>query len=271
MQIPDFQTVSVRGQTIRLLRAGSGAPLLWLRGSDASDTWRDYMSELAQSFDVIAPEHPGFGNVERPGWLDDIGDMAWFYLDLIDMLGLESVHLAGHGLGGWIAAEMAIRDTRKLASLTVVSAPGNLLPEAGGEDPFLRSEEDAIGDQFHDQKLAAMEQEHRLTPETEDARIANQMVVAQLAWSPRWHDPRIAKWAHRIDVPALVVWGDKDRVVPVAHAQQWHRLMAGSELEIIPNCGHAVPLEKSRQFVDRVSAFAGRHRGARKKTEEHAS
>lgn len=259
MQTPEFQNVTVRGQPLRLLRGGSGAPLLWLRGADASDTWRDYMTELAQSFDIIAPEHPGFGNVLKPEWLDDIGDMAWFYLDLIDSLGLQLVHLAGHGLGGWIAAEMAMRDARKLATLTLVGAPGNLLPEAGGEDPFLRNEEQTIEDQFHDRKLATKELEHRLTPETEDARIANQMVIAQLAWSPRWHDPRLRKWAHRIDTPTLIIWGEKDLVSPPAHAREWQRLIGGAELEIIPACGHAVPLEKPAQFVSLVSGFASRH------------
>ena len=234
MPTTNFETIDVRGQSLRLMRAGNGSPLLWLRGSDASDDWRPYMDELAQTHDLIAPEHPGFGNVARPDWLDDIGDMAFFYLDLIDALGLSGVHLGGHGLGGWIAAEMAIRDPRKLASLTLVDAPGLLVEGGGGEDPFLRSEEEAIADQFHDAKIALVETERRLTPETEDVRIANQMVIAQLAWSPRWHDPQLRRWLHRIDIPALIVWGERDKVVPVAQATAWREAIVGSELKIIP-------------------------------------
>ncbi len=257
MAIPGFENTEVRGQKLRLMRAGSGPALLWLRGADASDSWRDYMSALAESFTVITPEHPGFGNVERPVWLDDIGDMANFYFDLIDALGLERVHLAGHSLGGWVAAEMAIRDPRKLASLTLVSASGLLIAGSMGEDPFLRSEEDAIRDLFFDAGLAERELEHRLTPETEDARIANQMVVAQLAWSPRWHDPHLVKWLHRIDVPSLIVWGEQDKVVPAAHANKWHNAIAGSQLAVISACGHAVPLEQPQQFTNLLAAFAG--------------
>ena len=256
MVTPEFQNAEVRGQTLRIMRGGSGPALLWLRGADASDSWRDYMTALAQYFTLITPEHPGFGNVERPDWLDDIGDMANFYFDLIDTLGLEQVHLAGHGLGGWIAAEMAIRDPRKLASLGLISAPGLLIKGSMGEDPFLRNEEDAITDQFYDAKRAEQELEHRLTPETEDARIANQMVVAQLAWAPRWHDPHLQKWLHRIDVPALVMWGEQDKVVPLAHAHLWHRAISGSQLAEISACGHAVPLEQSQQFADLLTAFA---------------
>ncbi len=253
--MPDFETFSVRGQSIRLMRAGQGSPLLWLRGSDASDTWPAYLSELARQFDIIAPEHPGFGNVEKPDWLDDIGDMAMFYLDLIDALNLQRVHLGGHGLGGWIAGEMAIRDPRKLASLILSDAAGLLLREVKGEDAFLRSEEDTILDQFADAKLANAEQERRLTPETEDVRIANQMVIAQLAWSPRWHNPHLRKWLHRIDLPALIVWGEKDRVFPLAHAHVWHKAIAGSQLEIIKACGHNPALERQQQFVAAVQRF----------------
>ncbi|MGE3245762.1 MAG: alpha/beta fold hydrolase [Beijerinckiaceae bacterium] len=249
MQIPEFQNFDVRGQGMRLMRAGTGAPLLWLRGSDASDSWRDYMSSLAQNFDVIAPEHPGFGNVPRPEWLDGVGDMAMFYLDLIDALGVTGVHLGGHGLGGWIAAEIAIRDPRKLGSLTLVDAAGLLVDGASGEDPFLRNEEDSIADQFFDARLGKAEQERRLTPETEDARIANQMVIAQLAWSPRWHDPHLARWLHRITLPTQILWGEKDKVVPAAHAHAWHKAIAGSKLEIVPSCGHALPLEKPQVLV----------------------
>lgn len=95
----DFKTIDIRGQSLRLLRHGSGTPLLWLRGTDASDAWLGYMDELSADFDVITPEHPGFGNVEKPEWLDVIGDMANFYFDLMDGLDLTHVHLAGHGLG----------------------------------------------------------------------------------------------------------------------------------------------------------------------------
>lgn len=253
--MPEFETISVRGQSLRILRAGRGRPFLWLRGSDASDGWREYMSSLAQDYDVIVPEHPGFGNVAKPEWLDSAGDMAMFYLDMIDALKLDGVHLAGHGLGAWIAAEMAVRDPRRLASLTLVDAAGLLLSDATGEDPFLRSEEDAILDQFADAKLAKSELERRLTPETEDVRIANQMVIAQLAWSPRWHDPHLRKWLHRIGIPALVVWGDKDRLFPLAHARAWTKAIAGAKLEIISGCGHNPPIEKPQQFVAGLRQF----------------
>jgi len=256
VQTPEYQTVSIRGQALRLLRAGKGAPLLWLRGTDASDGWRGYMDALAGRFDLIAPEHPGFGGAAKPDWLDDIGDMANFYFDMIAEMGFTSVHLAGHGLGGWIAAEMAIRDQRELASLTLVDAAGLLVDGAGGLDPFLRSEEEAILDQFFEADLGAREADRLLTPESEDVRIANQMVIAQLAWSPRWHDPHLRKWLHRIDMPTLVIWGEQDRVIPVAHAHVWAGAIPGARLEVVPSCGHAPHIERSALCADLIARHA---------------
>ena len=77
---------------------------------------------------MIVPEHPGFDDSDTPDWLDTIHDLAYFYLDFLAQLDLDRVHLAGVSLGGWIAAEMAVRDTSRLASLTLVGAAGIHVP-----------------------------------------------------------------------------------------------------------------------------------------------
>ena len=76
---------------VRVMRTGKGAPLLLLRGDDASEGWRDYMTMLAENYDVIAPEHPGFGGSDTPAWLGTIGDLANFYLDFLDQVLTEEV------------------------------------------------------------------------------------------------------------------------------------------------------------------------------------
>ena len=70
------------------------------------------MADLAARHDVIVPEHPGFGASDTPDWLDTIPDLANFYLDFLDQLDLNDVDLVGFSLGGWIAAELAARNTR---------------------------------------------------------------------------------------------------------------------------------------------------------------
>ena len=102
-------TLRVAGCGVSVKRAGQGAPLLFLHGGGGAPRWLPFMTSLAERFDVIVPEHPGFGKSETPEWLDTIGDLAFFYLDFIKQLGLERVHLVGSSMGGWIAAELAVR------------------------------------------------------------------------------------------------------------------------------------------------------------------
>jgi pimeloyl-ACP methyl ester carboxylesterase len=255
MPDPKYQNMNIRGTPVRVLRAGKGTPLFLLRGDDASEGWRDYMEALSRSFDVIAPEHPGFGNTAKPEWLDGVQDMANFYLDMIEALDLDEVRLVGLGLGGWIAADMAIRARDRVESLTLVAAPGLKVAGSEGIDLFLVGEEQGIAARFADQSKVQAELDYKLTPETEDTRIANQMVIAQLAWSPRWHDPDLRKWAHRIKLPTLVVWGEKDAIVPVAHAHEWTNLIPGARLEIIGECGHVPYIERPDEFMKAVASF----------------
>jgi pimeloyl-ACP methyl ester carboxylesterase len=97
-------TIAIGDCRIRLMRGGAGAPLLFLHGGGGVGIWLPSMARLAKKFEVIAPEHPGFGDSDTPAWLDTIGDLANFYLDFLDQLDLRGVHLVGSSLGGWIAA-----------------------------------------------------------------------------------------------------------------------------------------------------------------------
>src|ERR1700704_6168934 len=147
-------TITVNGCTIGQMRGGSGPPLVVLHGASGAGTWLPFMAALAEKFDVIVPEHPGFGASDTPDWLDNIHDLAYFYLDFLDALDLTGVHLAGLSLGGWVAAELAVRDTARLASLTLVGAAGIHVKGVAQIDPFLRTDEQRIRDFFYDQKCA---------------------------------------------------------------------------------------------------------------------
>jgi pimeloyl-ACP methyl ester carboxylesterase len=261
-RMPEFSTstITVRGCRIRLMRGGAGSPLVVLHGATGAN-WLPFMQKLAQKFDVIGPEHPGFGESDTPDWLDTIHDLAYFHLDLLEELKLSGVHLVGLSLGGWVAAELAVRSTTRLASLTLAGAAG--LSVAGVEqmDPFLRSDEQRLRDFFFDQSKADAVVARALRPEYEDMALKNRTTVAKLTWQPRSHDPHLAKWLHRIDVPTLLIWGDHDRMFPKEHALAYQQLIPGAKVVIIPECGHVPQLEKPDVFAAEIEAFLG----ARKK------
>jgi pimeloyl-ACP methyl ester carboxylesterase len=247
--------IAVQGCNIGLMRGGSGAPLVFLHGASGAGTWLPCMASLAEKFDVTVPEHPGFGASDTPDWLDTIHDLAYFYLDVLAELDLDRVHLVGVSLGGWIAAELAVRDTRRLASLTLVDAAGIHVNGVAQIDPFLRTDEQRIRDFFHDQKCADETVARLLRPELEDIAMKNRTTTAKLVWQPRGYDPHLHKWLHRIDVPTLLLWGANDRLFPQDYAFAYQRLIPGSKAVIIPECGHLPHLEKTEVFVSELEDF----------------
>jgi pimeloyl-ACP methyl ester carboxylesterase len=261
----DYSTsvLSVRGCRIRLMRGGAGEPLIYLHGASGA-SWLPFLQRLAGNFDVIAPEHPGFGESDTPDWLDNIHDLAYFYLDLFDALEVKDAHLVGNSLGGWIAAELAVRSTHHLASLTLCDAAGIHVPGVKQMDTFLCTDEQRLRDFFYDPKKAAAMIARVLSPELEDVALKNRTTVAKLVWQPRDHDPHLHNWLHRIDVPTLLVWGDTDRLFPKQHALAFQQAIPGAKLVMIPKCGHVPQIEQPDAFVGALESFIGAQRGQRK-------
>src|SRR5438477_4161948 len=153
MAAHSISILAIRDCRIRLMRGGSGAPLVFLHGGGGIGIWLPSMVRLAKKFDVIAPEHPGFGESDTPAWLDSVGDLANLYLDFLDQLDLRGVHLVGSSLGGWIAADLAVRNATRLASLTLIGAAGIHVDGVAQVDTFMTSEEQRIRDLFYEQVL----------------------------------------------------------------------------------------------------------------------
>lgn len=256
--MPDYQQsfVEISGCRINLLRGGRGEPLLFLHGASGGGIWHPFLDRLAERFDVIAPEHPGYGRSDTPPWLDNIADIAYFYLDFLKALEFERVHLVGLSVGGWIAAELGVRSTARLKTLTLVSAAGIHLNGVPQVDTFLQNEEQRLRDFFHDPALADRLIGQVLSPELADIALKNRFTTAKLVWQPRGYNPHLHKWLHRIDVPVLVLWGASDRLYPPAYADEFHRLIPGSRVTVIPACGHLPNIEKPDEFVNAITRFA---------------
>jgi len=261
----DYSTsaVTVRGCRVRLMRGGAGDPLVYLHGASGAN-WLPFLQTLSKHFDVIAPEHPGFGESDTPDWLDNIHDLAYFYLDLFDELKLSGAHLVGNSLGGWIAAEIAVRSTQRLASLTLAGSAGLYVPGVEQFDSFLNSEEARLQAFFVDPKKAKEMIARVLSPEMEDTALKNRTIVAKLSWQPRSHDPHLHKWLHRINVPTLLIWGDTDRLFPKEHALAYEKAIPGAKLVIIPKCGHVPQIEQPNAFVAALESFISAQRQQRK-------
>jgi pimeloyl-ACP methyl ester carboxylesterase len=255
--MPDHTTskINVRGCNIMLMRGGAGRPLLILHGGGGAGGWLPFMTDLTVRREVIVPEHPGYGASDTPDWLDNVADLARFYLDFLDQLDLSDVDLVGFSIGGWIAAELAVRNTRRLASLTLVAAAGIHVPGIQQIDTFLLTDEQLVRAMFHDPDRATAMLERLTDPALEDVVLKNRTTTAKLSWQPRGYDPHLAKWLRRIDVPTLLVWGANDRIFPKDYAFAYQRLIPGSRVEIIADCGHLPHIEQRKAFVAALEGF----------------
>ena len=252
------KTVEIRGQTLRALEAGDGPTVLYLHGFGGL-AWSPLLERLSARHRVLAPEHPGFGRGKVPDWMTSAGDLAYFYLDLLAALDLEKVHLVGHAVGGWIAAELAIRNTARLASLALLAPAGIVVPGASIADIFLTPADELVRRQVHDANDPACAAWLTAQSAVEiDIVLQNRAALARIGWSPRLHDPQLPVWLHRIDVPTLVVWGEDDRLVPFACHRPYMDAIPGARLLALKDTGHALMVENAGRTAGQLQElFAG--------------
>ena len=256
MGVPvEDKSISVRGTEIHLLRAGSGEPVLFLHGAGGNASIMPFQEKLAEHFELWIPEHPGFGYSRDVSAVETMEDLVFFYLDFLDEVGLDSFHLMGQSLGGWLAAELAVIFGRhRLRSLVLIDAVGIWLPEKPMADLFVLSDEEASTFLAYDKTKKAPP----LTEEQLDLVLQNRYRLAQLAWDPYLHNPHLRKRLHRIQVPTLIVWGENDPLVPLEYAYAWQNGIAGAELAIIGRCGHTPTKEQPEAFIEAVLRFHSR-------------
>jgi len=242
---------------VRLLRAGEGEPLLFLHAAGGGG-WLDYHQRLARSFDVIAPEHPGFGGSDDFGAVEAIDDLVFHYLDVMDALGLDRPHVVGASFGGWIAAELAVVAPHRIGSLVLLSPAGLRLPDHPVADIFLMSPDQLVETLFEHPPPAPAQP---LTPDIGAilAAYRDQTAVARFCWSPYLCDPKLERRLHRITAPTLVVAPSQDRLIPVAHARRYAERIPAAVLAEVDDCGHAMYLERPAEFADVTLTFLSEH------------
>jgi pimeloyl-ACP methyl ester carboxylesterase len=249
------QTIDINGCRLSLQRGGKGAPLIYLHGTDGLAEWPAILDTLAERFDVIVPDHPGFGASEIPAWIDDVSDVAYLYLDAIEQLKLSGLHVVGQSLGGWIALEMAVRSTQRLRSLTLISAAGIHVKGVPKADIFMIDPEDQARLAYADPAIGAAAAERAGADKYQDLAILNRIASARFGWQPRFFNPRLERWLHRVNVPTHVIWGDGDRIIPPAYAEAFHRAIPGSTLTMIPDAGHLPHVERTGAVAQVLQTF----------------
>jgi pimeloyl-ACP methyl ester carboxylesterase len=249
------ERLEARAGSIQILRGGDGPPLLFLHAAGGAGTWLPFHGLLARRFEVIAPDHPGFGGSDDMPEVEAIDDLVYHYLDVLDRLELERVNVVGGSLGGWIAAELAVHSPHRVQRLALLGAAGLRVPGNMAADVFLKTPDQVVATlyKYPEPVLEAMPAE----PDV-DFILAIQRDMAALAryaWVPYLNDPELERRLHRVAAPTLVLWADDDRVMPIEHGRRYAERIPDATLRVIEDCGHAMYFERPDAFADAVTEF----------------
>ena len=249
----------IAGVETDVIEIGSGRPLLFLHSGEGPTVPSDrYLHALAKTHRVIAPWHPGFGYTDIPADFRDVGDLAYFYLELARHYDLDDAVLCGASFGGWIAAEIGVRDTQRFSSLILVDALG--IKASNREtrdiaDIFAMPAAEVTRTSYVRPAIAA-----RDTTEMDEADLAaivrSREALCYYGWQPYMHNPQLKRWLHRIRIPTLVLWGAQDRIASPDYGRAYAASIAGARFALIDDAGHYPHIEKPEDFARQVAGFA---------------
>lgn len=254
------ETVDIAATELYITRGGSGPPLLVLHGVEGHEGWLTFHEALAAHATVYAPAHPGYAPTACPEWLATITHQAVFYHWFIEHLGLGPVDLVGLGVGGWIAAHMAVMCSQNLRRLVLVSPAGIRPDQPDQEDifdifitPWKQVIDMCFSDPEHSPEYARIYGgEYQ---EFGGPREAGRTMSMRMCFRPYMYDPALPGMLGKVKLPTLLVWGDKDKIMPRACAQLYQQTIAGSTLKLIDKCGHWAQFERPHELAQIVTEF----------------
>ena len=254
------ETIAVAGAEMRVLKGGSGDPLLILHDEMGQPGWLQVHEELARNYTVYAPSLPGFGVTERLDWVMNVRDISTWLLWALEDMGLSNPNVVGFSLGGWIAAEMATQSPQAFNKMAL-AAPAGILPPTGEIlDMFLIVSKEFITAGVHDTAAAQFQAvcPDEPTPEQVEAWETAREEACRLTWRPYMHDRSLPHRLGRLkNLPSLIVWGLNDEVVPPSAAEVYNASIADSRLVTMQNCGHRSDVDKPAELVGHLREFFG--------------
>jgi len=261
--------ISVRGRTVQLFEAGNGMPLVYLHGiadlHGATTRPQPFHEALAGGVRLIAPAHPGCAGSDEDETLETIEDLVFHLLEVLGELGISRFDIAGSCVGGWLAAELAVRQPERIGRLVLIGASGlfiagqpigDLFMMAQPESGTIRPLRDML---FNDPDGDAAQTLFGDAMADADAGLLRYKAfrfASRIGFSPPYfHHRKLIDRLHRYGGPALVLWGEHDRMVPVAHAEAYARGLSGGRVEFVAGCGHSPQIEAPAETADMILRF----------------
>jgi pimeloyl-ACP methyl ester carboxylesterase len=242
---------------IRLSERGEGRPILLLHGGAGPLSVGGYADELAAAGParVITPTHPGFDGTGRPDALTTITQVGQLYAALLAELDLDGVTVVGNSIGGWIAAELALTGSSRLAGLVIVDAVGIEVPGHPVVDFFSLTFPQIAQLSYHDPERFRIDPA-ALPPAAQAAMAANRATLAVYAGQSSMADPGLRARLGGVTLPTLVIWGDADGIADPDYGRAYADAIPGARFELLPETGHMPQVESPDQLTGLLRDFA---------------
>ncbi len=243
---------------IHILQGGAGADVVFLHGATGLDADNPFLLKLAEKYRVTAPLLPGFGTSEECASIRDMQDVTLHTLDVLEALGLKKPILAGHSMGGMIAAEMAAVAPNEVEKLVLIASAGLWIEAHPAPDIFSLLPREFPPLLFHDaafgQKMMTADVNIN-DPAFLIPFLVNNSRTMGMAGKFLFPIPErgLKDRIHRIKARTVLVWGDSDRIYPAPYAHAFKDAIPGAELVIVPEAGHMVPVEKPDQVIAAIA------------------
>ena len=241
---------------------GEGPALVYFHGPWGLE-WGPFLDSLAARFTVYAPEHPGTsdGEPDAVRHVDGLWDLVLCYDELLDGLGLSDVVLAGHSFGAMMACEVAAHRAARVRRLVLIDPIGLWRDDAPVSNWMLLSPQEMPGHVFADTAGPAARAMFSVPDDPEQGALARTRLTWAMGSTGKFiwpiPDKGLAKRMHRITAPALLVWGEGDRLVPRVYAEEFARRLPKAAIEVVAGAGHAPHLEQPEATSKVVARFLG--------------
>jgi pimeloyl-ACP methyl ester carboxylesterase len=248
---------------VRVQSRGDGPPLVFFHGPWGL-TWDPFLDELARSFTVYAPEHPGTTPAAPDDvyQLDGLWDLVLCYDEVLEGLGLEHATLVGHSFGGMVACELAAAYPRRARRLALID-PIGLWRDADRVTNWMMLDPARLRDAiFHNPGGDAARRMFGIAEEPEAAAAARVRLMWAMGATGKFiwpiPDKGLKKRIHRVAAPTLIIWGKEDRLVPPVYADEFSRRIRGARVQTVDGAGHAPHLEQPEKVARMVADFLSR-------------
>lgn len=230
---------------------GQGPPVLLLHGGGGPQSVRAFAQRLSQHARVLLPTHPGFAGSPYIAHVATVADIARLYATRLRRDDLGPMTVVGVSIGGWIACELALAAPDLVAGLVLVDSVG--LRVAGEEvlDVFSTPRELMPSLTFHRPERFAAAPETQSLHER-DAMTANFAALGHYGREMRMQDATLGPRLADLDLPALVVWGESDRVVSPAYGRAFAEAIPGARFVMIDEAGHFPQIEQPERLLEQV-------------------